>query len=139
MNPVGLQSGRSLWPAAAIIVGLLWPALAAAQDWSHHGEGRGPEQTGGRGAAPKPYAAPRSHSQPGSRPGGYDRPYRPTYGRWAPGQVLPPSAAATVVFDYERFHLRRPPRGYTWLQYDNDFILTNAAGLIFEAIPSGGR
>jgi len=54
-------------------------------------------------------------------------------------RILPSTAGAVAIADYEQFHLRRPPRGYTWMQCDGDFILANAAGLIFEVIPGGGR
>jgi Ni/Co efflux regulator RcnB len=43
------------------------------------------------------------------------------------------------IADYGQFHLRRPPRGYSWMQCDGDFVLINAAGLIFEVIPAGRR
>ncbi|HEX4199532.1 MAG TPA: RcnB family protein [Caulobacteraceae bacterium] len=101
---------------ALAVLGLLWPTLGLAQTWP-----------------PRPEPAPKVKS---AEPG---RPYRPSYGRWSPGQVLPPTAGAVTVTDYERFHLRRPPRGYAWMQCDGDFILANAAGLIFEVIPGGGR
>jgi Ni/Co efflux regulator RcnB len=99
---------------AATIAGLWPPTLAAAQP-----------------------APPDAATRP--RPARSDRPYKPAYGRWSPGQVLPPTADAVVIADYQQFHLRRPPRGYTWMQCDGDFILANAAGLIFEVIPGGGR
>jgi Ni/Co efflux regulator RcnB len=114
VNPVGPRGGRSSWLAAALAIGLIWSTPGLAQTWPAH---------------PKP--APRAH-EPG-------RPYRPSYGRWSPGQVLPQTAGAVVITDYQSFHLRRPPRGYTWMQCDGDFILTNADGLIFEVIPGGGR
>jgi Ni/Co efflux regulator RcnB len=113
--------------AVAAAIALLWPALAAAQDGGNHAVA----PAAGRPAPP--------HAAPSPRPGGSDRPYKPSYGRWSPGQVLPPTAGAVVISDYEQFHLRRPPRGYTWMQCDGDFILANAAGLIFEVIPGGGR
>ncbi len=53
--------------------------------------------------------------------------------------MLPPSAGAVVIADYQQFHLRRPPRGFSWVQCDGDFVLINAAGLIFEVIPGGAR
>jgi Ni/Co efflux regulator RcnB len=113
LNPTGPRSARRKALAIAAVIALGWPTLAIAQ------------------AAP-PNAAPKPRPGP-------DRPYKPSYGRWSPGQVLPPTAGAVVISDYEQFHLRRPPRGYSWMQCDGDFILANAAGLIFEVIPSGGR
>jgi Ni/Co efflux regulator RcnB len=127
LKPAGPRSARPGALAVAAAIALLWPALATAQDGGNH--------------APTPAAGPPAppHGAPSRRPEGSDRPYKPSYGRWSPGQVLPPTAGAVVISDYEQFHLRRPPRGYTWMQCDGDFILANAAGLIFEVIPGGGR
>ncbi|HXQ12407.1 MAG TPA: RcnB family protein [Caulobacteraceae bacterium] len=64
--------------------------------------------------------------------------YRPHYGRWWPGQTLPPDAPATVLADPARFHLRPAPPGYTWLLCDGDLMLaSSASGLIVEVIPAG--
>jgi hypothetical protein len=112
VKPVGRQ-GRPFLRLAVGIAALAWPMLCAAQEATAH--------------PPRP------------RPLAPDRPHRPSYGRWSPGQKLPASAGAVAIVDYEQFHLRRPPRGYGWMQCDGDFILTNAAGLIFEVIPGGGR
>jgi Ni/Co efflux regulator RcnB len=115
VNTAASQGRRSGRLATLVVLGLLWPALGLSQPWPAH---------------PKPAPALKS-GEPG-------RPYRPRYGRWSPGQVLPPTAGAVVIADYQQFHLRRPPRGYTWMLCDGDYILANAAGLIFEVIPSGG-
>jgi Ni/Co efflux regulator RcnB len=114
LNAAGLRKTRRGALAAAAVIALTWPSLVVGQPAAAH-------------PALKP------------RPAGSDRPYKPAYGRWSPGQVLPPTADAMVIADYQQFHLRRPPRGYTWMQCDGDFILANAAGLIFEVIPGGGR
>jgi Ni/Co efflux regulator RcnB len=116
-----------VWLAAAAAAGLLWPATGLAQGLAADDQGANLAQANPRPAPPAP------------RPGGSDRPYKPSYGRWSPGQILPPDAGAAPIVDYEQFHLRKPPRGYTWMQCDGDFILANAAGLIFEVIPGGGR
>lgn len=120
MTPASLRATRRA-ALAAILIAAIWPTLAASQT--------------------RPYRPPptRAEHMPSPRPGGSGHPYKPNYGRWSPGQVLPPTAGAVVVTDYAQFHLRRPPRGYTWMQCDGDFILANAAGLIFEVIPGGGR
>jgi Ni/Co efflux regulator RcnB len=124
--------------AAAILIALTWPAAALA--WGHHLAG-GWAQAGydRRHDGGQPGWGPAPPGRPG--PPGLDgeRPYRPHYDRWQPGQVLPPSAPAVVITDYGRFHLRQPPRGYQWLQCDGDFVLAaTATGLIFEVIPGGG-
>jgi hypothetical protein len=60
------------------------------------------------------------------------------YGRWWPGQILPPDAPATVLADPARFHLRRAPPGYVWLLCDGDLLLaSSSSGLIVEVIPAG--
>ena len=65
--------------------------------------------------------------------------YHPKYGRWWPGQTLPPDAAATVIADPEHYHLRRAPAGYVWLLCDGDLVLaSSSSGLIVEVIPGGG-
>ncbi|HXQ45322.1 MAG TPA: RcnB family protein [Caulobacteraceae bacterium] len=64
--------------------------------------------------------------------------YHPHYGRWWPGQTLPPDAPATVLVDPARFHLRPAPPGYAWLLCDGDLLLaSSASGLIVEVIPAG--
>jgi Ni/Co efflux regulator RcnB len=40
-----------------------------------------------------------------------------------------------VVEDYGRFHLRRPPHGYQWLRFGNQYLLVSAStGLIFDVV-----
>ena len=125
LNFVGPRRGRSSGLAVAALLGLLWPAAGLAQDSSPGAQGSSLVQAGSHSAAPV------------LSPTGSDRPKRPSYGRWWPGQILPPSAGAVEIADYGQFHLRRPPRGYSWMQCDGDFVLINAAGLIFEVIPAG--
>jgi Ni/Co efflux regulator RcnB len=120
LNPAGPRNARRGALVAVAVIALIWPSLAGAQ---------APAWRPPAVLRPPPHA-------PSPRP---DHPYKPSYGRWSPGQVLPPTAGAVVVSDYAQFHLRRPPRGYSWMQCDGDFILANAAGLIFEVIPGGGR
>jgi len=59
----------------------------------------------------------------------------PALGRWRRGDILPPSYRGYPIADYQRFHLRRPPRGYYWCRDGGEFMLIAAAsGLIFEVI-----
>jgi Ni/Co efflux regulator RcnB len=45
---------------------------------------------------------------------------------WSRGQFLP---------DFERYHLRRPPRGYYWYRAGEDYVLAaTGTGVIFEVI-----
>jgi Ni/Co efflux regulator RcnB len=42
-----------------------------------------------------------------------------------------------VVGDYGRYHLRRPPFGYRWVQVGNQFMLVSSStGLIFDVAPA---
>jgi Ni/Co efflux regulator RcnB len=126
------------WTAALL---LLWPTAASAwPSGSRPYDARSPSRLDERHRdAGAPVGGPPRGDQGPSR-WGYDRPYRPRYGRWSPGQILPPDAPAVVITDYERFHLRRPPQGYMWLNCDGDFVLAaSASGLIFEVIPGGGE
>jgi len=63
--------------------------------------------------------------------------YRPGYNAWRRGGYLPPSyrGRGYVVYDYGRYRLRHPPRGYYWYRSGSDFILAAiATGLIYEVI-----
>ncbi len=65
--------------------------------------------------------------------------YHPRYGRWWPGQTLPPDAPASVITDPEHYHLRLAPAGYVWLLCDGDLVLASSTSrLIVEVIPGGG-
>jgi len=132
---------------AAKIGTLLAMLLGAAVVWAAppHDWGDGP--FGWPSWPPGPYPhelragpPPRYEPLPPPPPRGlYGHDYHPHYGRWAPGEILPPDAPATVIDNPEAFHLRRPPRGYLWLSCDGDFILASATtGVIFEVIPGAG-
>lgn len=44
------------------------------------------------------------------------------------------------VDDWQRYHLRRPPRGYRWVHVDNDFLLVAiTTGIIFDLILNQDR
>jgi Ni/Co efflux regulator RcnB len=110
---------------------------------------RAPAYPAGRQAYPQGY--PQSYPNysgarvPAYGGQGYAQPYggqryAPVagYGRWRRGQILPPAYRGGVIYDYGRYHLRRPPRGYYWVQEGDDFVLVAiATGLIFEVIPGG--
>jgi len=55
---------------------------------------------------------------------------------WARGQRLPPQYWSRGHYiDYRRHHLRAPPRGYQWVQVDNDYVMVAlASGLIASII-----
>ncbi|HRD29421.1 MAG TPA: RcnB family protein [Caulobacter sp.] len=68
----------------------------------------------------------------------YGRPgYYPGYNAWRRGAYLPPSyrGRGYVVYDYGRYRLRPPPRGYYWYRDGDDFLLAAVAtGLILDVI-----
>lgn len=68
----------------------------------------------------------------------YGRPgYQPGYNAWRRGAYLPPSYRdrGYVVYDYGRYRLRPPPRGYYWYRDGNDYLLAAiATGLILDVI-----
>lgn len=38
------------------------------------------------------------------------------------------------VSDYNRYHLRRPPRGYEWRRVDNNYVLAAVAGGLVASV-----
>lgn len=68
----------------------------------------------------------------------YGRPgYYPGYSAWRRGAYLPPyyRDRGYVVYDYGRYRLRPPPRGYYWYRDGDDFLLAAVAtGLILDVI-----
>lgn len=54
--------------------------------------------------------------------------------RWNKGNRLP-HAHGRVVSDWRGLHLRRPPRGYHWVEADGDYVLAAVAtGVILQVI-----
>jgi Ni/Co efflux regulator RcnB len=41
------------------------------------------------------------------------------------------------VRDYRRYHLAPPPRGYRWVQVNNDYLMISIAGNVISNIISG--
>ena len=110
------------------------------------GDRGGQNRGGGRhdGGYREPYGGERPAPGPvyGGR-GGYPDPgYRGGAGhsyRFVRGQFLPQEYRGYVVNDYDRYHLRRPPRGYYWYRAGDDYVLAAlASGLIFEVINAEG-
>lgn len=68
----------------------------------------------------------------------YGRPgYRPGYAAWRRGAYLPPYYRANSyrVYDYGRYGLRPPPRGYYWYNDNGNYLLAAVAtGLILDVI-----
>ena len=43
-----------------------------------------------------------------------------------------------MLDEYWRFHLRRPPYGYHWVQVGGEFLLVSVStGLIFDVVTGG--
>ena len=68
----------------------------------------------------------------------YGRPgYHPGYAAWRRGAYLPPAyrGRGYVVYDYGRYRLRTPPRGYYWYRDGDDYLLAAiATGLVLDVI-----
>jgi Nickel/cobalt transporter regulator len=102
------------------------------------GWGRGPPVGGPWG----PSRLPPGYGPPGFGPpgGGYYPPRAapaPIARSWRRGGYLPPIDQSLVVGDYGRYHLRRPPFGYHWVQVGNQFMLVSSStGLIFDVAPA---
>jgi hypothetical protein len=139
LRPIERRRPLRLW--TYIVVAALAPVLVSAQprypDWAGQPANVAaphdvPPADGPLGVAPAP-------PQPRPQPVGPGHPYHPRYGRWWPGQVLPPDAPATIVTDPARYHVRPAPPGYVWLLCDGDLLLAaTASGLITEVLPGGG-
>jgi Ni/Co efflux regulator RcnB len=126
---------RLLAPPELSLGAALLVALAALAPNPTLGQPRFAPEAPRNGRAP-PSLAP--HDRPRLPPTVGAGRYHPSYGRWWPGQTLPPDAPATVLADPARFHLRRAPPGYLWLLCDGDLLLaSSASGLIVEVIPAG--
>jgi len=137
--------------AVAGLAALCAASLAAAQQ-QHNARGEG---GGGRGPAHGPAGAwragpprgydPRLHNGYWLGPRWYYGPppgasvqapgYRPGFAPWRPGAFLPPQYPAFVIDEYWRFHLRRPPYGYHWVQAGGEFLLVSiSTGQIFDVV-----
>jgi len=70
---------------------------------------------------------------------GYDNPQNDHRHRhWQRRQYMSPYVRTYVVYDYGRYRLRPPPRGFVWVRADNDYLLVAAAtGVIFDVIRGG--
>src|SRR5215217_3892255 len=63
--------------------------------------------------------------------------YRPGYAQWRRGATLPPYYRANNyrVYEYGRYGLRPPPRGYYWYNDNGNYLLAAVAtGLILDVI-----
>ncbi|HEY3797772.1 MAG TPA: RcnB family protein [Caulobacteraceae bacterium] len=106
---------------------------------------RGPQQMRGPEGAPAPGFDPRRYNGywVGRRwyygepaPPTYAAPgYRPGFTPWQRGAYLPPAYQSFEINDFDRYHLRRPPYGYHWVQVGNECLLVSlATGQIFDVV-----
>jgi len=91
----------------------------------------GPPRPGAYGPAGRWYGPPPVYARPAPAPA------PPPARAWRRGGYLPPEYQGYVVQDYGRYHLRRPPYGYSWVQVGNELLLISAStGLIFDVVPA---
>jgi len=58
--------------------------------------------------------------------------------RWARGERLPSQYRTRGYYvDYRSHHLRAPPRGYQWVQRDNDYLLVALTSGLIASIVAG--
>jgi Ni/Co efflux regulator RcnB len=63
--------------------------------------------------------------------------FRPGFVPWRRGEYLPPDYQGFFVPDPWRYHLRRPPYGYNWIEVGGEFLLVSSTtGLIFDVVPA---
>jgi Ni/Co efflux regulator RcnB len=53
---------------------------------------------------------------------------------WQRGHRIPHGQRYTVVRDYGRYHLRRPPHGQHWVRVDNQYLLVGITSGIIAAL-----
>lgn len=115
---------------AALILSLLGGAAASAQPYGHD------NRDDHRGAAMRHDDRRDNDRRDHDRYGGgrHDNGHH-----WARGQRLPANYRTREHYiDYRQHHLRAPPRGYRWVQVDNNYVMVAAAtGLIASIIANG--
>ena len=126
----------------ATIATLAIPSWAAADPDRRDREGARWEQQRDRsddrrdgdyryGPPPSVYAPPMAYDYDAPR---HDHGHR----HWQRGQYMSAYRHGYVVYDYGRYRLRPPPRGFVWIRADNDYLLVAAAtGVIFDVIRGG--
>jgi Ni/Co efflux regulator RcnB len=148
---------RRLTMAVVCLAALCAASFASAQEQQHsrdhggghaspHGAVRGGQWRGGgsppsgpRGYDPSQHngywVGPRWHYGPPPPPTIIAPGYRPGFAPWRPGGFLPSQYPAFIVDEYWRFHLRRPPYGFHWVQAGGAFLLVSTTtGQIFDVV-----
>lgn len=115
--------------SAVLALSLLGGTAAMAQP--DHQDGR--DNRGG-------YDQGRGHDQGRGDDQGRGHQGGPQSRHWARGQRLPSTYYhdRSRYVDYRAYHLRAPPRGYRWVQVDDNYALVAiTSGLIAQIIASG--
>jgi Ni/Co efflux regulator RcnB len=131
---------KRLLTAAAALSLLAGSAAMAEPNHNDHGQNagdqRGHDQRGNdqrgdnRGANNENRFDQRDNGHDRGNHYGHDR-------RWSRGERLPPQYYGNPGYyvDYRAHNLRYPPRGYRWVQVDNNYMLASTAtGLIAQII-----
>lgn len=115
--------------AAALSLALLGGTAASASPQDHRG---GPDRHGDRN-----HGRDRDRHDNGHHYGDYRR---PDDHRWARGERLPQAYWTRGQYvDYRHHHLRQPPRGYQWVQVNDNYILIALTSGLISQIIAGGR
>lgn len=113
--------------SAALALSLLGGTAAMAQPHGHDDHGRSDRRQDDR------------HDQHYNQGAGRhdDRHDNSRAHRWSRGERLPSNyyRSRSHYVDYRHHHLRQPPRGYQWVQVDNNYVMVSlASGLISQII-----
>lgn len=83
-------------------------------------------------------AATEASAQDHRRPG-VERDVHPNKYKWSRGHRMSPAERRNMrdVRDYRRYHLAPPPRGYRWVQVNNDYLMISIAGGVISNIITG--
>ncbi len=111
-----------------------WDRGAPPGQWGRGGPGAGPQGWDSRRYNGY-WIGRRWYYGPPPDPAYEDPEYRPGFTPWRPGAILPEGYRAYGVDEYWRYHLRRPPRGYYWVQVGDEFLLiSSSSGQIFDVV-----
>jgi Ni/Co efflux regulator RcnB len=120
------------------------PGPGPDRDWRDRGPGRGPGpdwRERDRYWRERERHDDRRYYSQGYRDGYRSRPdvvyYRPGPPPWARGQRY--YGPSYVVYDYDRYQVRRPPYGYRWVRDDrgNLLMVAIASGIIADLVLNG--
>jgi Ni/Co efflux regulator RcnB len=90
-------------------------------------------------AAPLVAATEASAQEHHRRPVHVEREVHVTKYKWSRGHRMSPAERRNMreVRDYRRYRLAPPPRGYRWVQVNNDYLMINIASNVISNIITG--